>query len=136
MIHKSCYVCSVTWKNVSKCLLWCYKLLLWGLLFSSEMISFFPKCKETHDQFSFTKKNCSLSSLSTTSDFSGSFPTVAKELADSFTYSIGNDFSSKSIKVDVESQLSLSVWRSCSVIVQNSQHYSSGLATFLLWRIN
>ena len=96
------------------------------------MLSSAPQSNESPDQSSFTKKNCSLSSLSTTSDFSGSFPTVAKELADSFTYSIGNDFSSKSIKVDVESQLSLSVWRLCSVIVQNSQHYSSGLATFLL----
>ena len=135
-----------TWINVPECSLWCYKLLLWGLLLSSNMLSFSRQSEECHtDQFSFTKKNCSLSSLPTTSDYSCFVSPIAKESVDSFTHSnCNNNFSSKSSKVDIESQLSLPVWRSCSVsFQQNSQHnskasqqlsyYEESIATIKNW---
>ena len=108
------------------------------------MLSSAPQSNESPDQSSFTKKNCSLSSLSTTSDFSSQLPVIStvvvKESVDSLTYSPCNNFLSIPVKVDIESQLSLSPRRACSVLVQqNSQqlsYYHDSIARVKINRTN
>ena len=79
------------------------------------MLSVSPQSKDYYDLFSSSKKNCSLFSLSTTSDYSSLFSPVAKKGVGSC-----DDFCNKSPQLDIKNHLSFLVCKLSYDYVQQS----------------